>query len=193
MLTSNKSVTWQPLHCIGPNIHPRVYGCLGVHEYCTMWFSFEVWLHHSTNSLSATGHFLWPEDEGVVVADTSSAPIKVQLSHAWQNYNTVKMWCQKLSFRLTDNNLETNFNIQSNCTPAHAQSFIAYTSDNDCMLKVLKHQVHTHMPQQSNRCSVKPRLLTHIHYRPPNLWAVYVDYTEEHAGKPWFRMVRLTF
>ena len=30
-------------------IHPRVYGCLGVHEYCTMWFSFEVWLHHSTN------------------------------------------------------------------------------------------------------------------------------------------------
>ena len=33
-------------------IHPRVYGCLGVHEYCTMWFSFEVWLHHSTRNFT---------------------------------------------------------------------------------------------------------------------------------------------
>ena len=35
-------------------IHPRVHGCLGVHEYCTMWFSFEVWLHHSTKYYCAT-------------------------------------------------------------------------------------------------------------------------------------------
>ena len=35
-------------------IHPRVYETSRVHGFCSSCFSFEVWLHHSTNTIIRT-------------------------------------------------------------------------------------------------------------------------------------------